>query len=255
LPPLFLIGESSPIFPTDFLVVLFVLLLRAFVPWWLPAFLVIVSVVKDVAAVVLAAGRSERMGAFKPLLPFGQKTVIETCIQHLRDGGIDSVVVVLGSGAQADKLQQHLKNSSVTFASNPDPASEMSASIACGVRALPEESQAVIITPADHPAVPSEVVVRLVSEWKKGARLVVPTWNGRGGHPVLVDLGFREELVGLDAARGLKGLFEDQQDQVSRIAVNSNYIARDMDTWDDYAALHEEVFGVPPPDQPSRKQE
>lgn len=209
----------------------------------------------EVAAIVLAAGRSERMSAFKPLLPFGPKSVIETCIEHLRGGGVDNVVVVLGMGARADELRQHLKYSNVTFSVNPDPASEMSASIACGVRALPPATHAVVITPADHPAVPPEAVALLINEWTKGAWLVVPTWNGRGGHPVLIDLSFRDELLRLDPARGLKGLFDAKQDQVSRIAVNSNYIARDMNTWDDYAALHEEVFGVPPSKQPSRKQE
>jgi molybdenum cofactor cytidylyltransferase len=209
----------------------------------------------EVAAIILAAGRSERMGAFKPLLSFGPKTVIETCIEHLRAAGLDTVVVVLGSGSRAEQLQQHLKNSAVTFAINPDPTSEMSTSIACAVRVLPQETQAVIITPADQPAVPPEVVVRLITEWKKGARLVVPTWNKRGGHPVLVDLSLREDLIHLDPALGLKGLFDAKPDQVSRVAVNSNYIARDMNTWDDYAALHEEVFGVPPAEPPSRKQE
>jgi CTP:molybdopterin cytidylyltransferase MocA len=107
----------------------------------------------------------------------------------------------------------------------------------------------VIITPADHAAVPPEVVAQLITEWKNGALLVKPTWNGRGGHPVLIDLSFRDELLALDAPAGLKSFFDAHRDQVRRVPVNSNYIARDMDTWDDYRALHREVFGVPPPEQ------
>jgi hypothetical protein len=53
----------------------------------------------------------------------------------------------------------------------------------------------------------------------------------------------------------LKGFFDAHQDQISRVAVDSNYIARDMDTWDDYRALHQEVFGVLPRELPSQKQE
>lgn len=199
---------------------------------------------EDVAAIILAAGRSERMGAFKPLLPFGPRTVIETCIDHLRNGGVETLVVVLGHRAEA--LKDHLKNSRVTFAVNPDPRSEMSASIACGVSQLPAEAKAVILTPVDHPAVPAEVVATLINEWKKGAQLVVPTWNKRGGHPVLVDLCFREELFNLDPTRGLKALFDAHQAQVKRVGVSSPHIARDMDTWDDYRTLHQDVFGVPP---------
>jgi molybdenum cofactor cytidylyltransferase len=209
----------------------------------------------EVAAVVLAAGRSERMGAFKPLLPFGPTTVIETCIENLRGGGVGTVIVVLGQGPRAEDLKQHLRNARVSFAVNPDPQSEMSASIACGVRELLERTKALIINPVDHAAVPAAVVGALIDEWRKGARLVKPTWNGRGGHPVLVDLGFRNELLDLDPGGGLKTFFGFHQAQVRRIPVNSNYIARDMDTWDDYRALHQEVFGMPPPALPSRERQ
>ena len=74
------------------------------------------------------------MGAFKPLLPFGNKTVIECCVDYLRDGGVDQIVVVLGH--RADDIRR--KVSGVTVAHNPDPDSEMGASIAAGARALPE---------------------------------------------------------------------------------------------------------------------
>ena len=209
----------------------------------------------EVAAIVLAAGRSQRMGAFKPLLPFGAKTVIESCIEYLRAGGIETVIVVVGQGSGPEELKQHLKDSRVIFAINPDPASEMSVSIACGLRAIPEAAKVVVITPADQPAVPAGVVQMLINEWKNGARLVMPTNKGRGGHPVLVDLDFLDELLSLNDSRGLKGFFDAHQNQVSRVAVDSNYIARDMDTWDDYRALHQEVFGVSPRELPAGKQE
>ncbi len=201
----------------------------------------------EVAALVLAAGRSQRMGAFKPLLPFGPKTVIETCIDNLRGGGIETIVVVLGNGPQANELKVYLQNSGVIVAINPDSQSEMSASIACGIQQLPGATKAVMINPVDHAAVPAEVIAALISEWKQGARLVKPTCNGRGGHPVVVDLAFRDELLSLDSNGGLRAFFGIHEDQVKRFPVHSNLIARDMDTWDDYAALHEEIFGVSPP--------
>ncbi|HEX9422495.1 MAG TPA: nucleotidyltransferase family protein [Pyrinomonadaceae bacterium] len=207
----------------------------------------------DVSAIILAAGRSQRMGAFKPLLPFGPTTVIETCIENLRAGGVETIVVVLGQDSRAEGLKKHLKNTGVSFAVNPDSNSEMSASIACGVCNLPEETRAVIINPVDHAAVPVEIIETLISEWKKGAQLVKPTWKGSGGHPVLIDLSFRDELLSLDPTTGLKTFFSAHQQQVSRVPVDSNYIARDMDTWDDYRALHTELFGVQPPESSSRE--
>lgn len=201
----------------------------------------------EVAGIILAAGRSQRMGAFKPLLPFGDKTVVNHCVDNLRQAGVDTIVVVVGQDPRAQELRRHLENSAVSLAVNPDPSSEMSSSIACGVQALPEGVKAVAILPVDHPAVSFEVVSKLVDEWKGGTTLVVPTWNGRGGHPVLIDLCFRSELLKLDTSQGLRSLFDAHRDQVKRLPVTSSYIARDMDTWDDYAALHKDVFGVLPP--------
>ena len=199
-----------------------------------------------VAAILLAAGQSSRMGAFKPLLPFGDKTVIECCIDYLRKGGVETIVVVLGH--RADEVRTKLAAQPLLFALNPDPTSEMGASIAAGVREVPAECQAVLIALCDHPAVPPTVVSNLLETWKQGARVVIPTWQGRGGHPVLVDLDLKAELLNLDSSGGLRSLFESHQTEVNRIAVASPFIARDMDTWDDYRALHQEVMGKPAPE-------
>jgi molybdenum cofactor cytidylyltransferase len=200
-----------------------------------------------VAAILLAAGQSRRMRAFKPLLPFGNKTVVERCIDYLQQGGVETIVVVLGH--RGEEVRERLKNLPVTFAVNPDPNSEMGASIAAGVRELPPSAQATLIALSDHPAVPASVITTLVHTWRTGARLVVPTWQNRGGHPVLVDLSFKQELLTLSSNRGLKALFEAHPADLKRVPVDSPFIARDMDTWDDYQALHKEVTGEPAPEQ------
>lgn len=200
----------------------------------------------DVAGIILAAGQSSRMGAFKPLLPFGPSTVIETGIQNFRRGGVAHIIVVVGQDSRAQALRTKLKQADVIFAVNPDSESEMAASIACGVRALPESIKAVVINPVDHAAVPPAVIALLIDEWKTGGRLIKPTWNNLGGHPVLIDMIFRQDLLVLDSQAGLKGFLGRHQSLVRRLPVKSNLIARDMDTWDDYRSLHQEVFGVLP---------
>ena len=204
-----------------------------------------------VAAILLAAGQSRRMGAFKPLLPFGDKTVIEYCLDYLEQGGVETIVVVLGH--RADEVREKLSGRSLIFALNPDPASEMGASIAAGVHALPEAGDATLIALVDHPAVPASVASTLIENWLQGARLIVPTWNDRGGHPVLVDLNFKSELLNLDATGGLRAFLDSHRNEVHRVPVDSPYIARDMDTWDDYLTLHQEVIGRPAP-EPRRQQ-
>ena len=121
---------------------------------------------KSCTAILLAAGQSSRMGAFKPLLPFGNKTVIECCIDYLRAGGVETIVVVLGH--RAEDVRKRL--SGVTFAFNPDPSSEMGASIAAGIEQLPTMAEATLIALSDHPAVPATVVSDLINTWKEGAR-------------------------------------------------------------------------------------
>jgi len=188
------------------------------------------------------------MGAFKPLLPFGKHSVIESCVDYLRRGGVETIVVVLGQ--RADEVRDRLCHLPVEFAVNSDPDSEMNASVAIGVQALPQTAKATLIAPADHPAVPSIAVAKVIETWQHGAALVIPTWQNRGGHPVLVDLRYREELQQLDPNRGLRALFDAHRDQLNRIPVDSPYVARDMDTWDDYSALYQEVFGKLPPVPP-----
>ncbi len=199
---------------------------------------------KKISAILLAAGRSRRMGAFKPLLPFGDSTVIECCIGNLRAAGVDEIIVVIAY--RAEDIREHLKQLDVSFAINPDPDSEMGASIARGVEALSPDAAGLIIALVDHPAVPAETIKILIDEWMGGARLVQPEHEGRGGHPVLIDLAYRDELLALAPDSGLRGLFAARRDEVRRVPVACAHVARDMDTWEDYRRLHFDVFGVPP---------
>jgi molybdenum cofactor cytidylyltransferase len=199
---------------------------------------------EQVSAILLAAGRSQRMGAFKPLLPFGDSTVIKSCLKHLRGAGVGEIAVVLGH--RADELRDHLKDVDLTFAVNPEPESEMSVSIARGLEQISPAAKALLIALVDHPAVDSNTIRAITDEWVLGSRLVRPEHNGHGGHPVLIDLSFRVELLNLDPEKGLRNFFEAHRVEVRRLAVESPFVARDMDTWEDYVRLHQDVFGRPP---------
>jgi molybdenum cofactor cytidylyltransferase len=200
------------------------------------------------SAVLLAAGRSRRMGSFKPLLPFGGRMVVEACVESLRAGGACEVVVVLGH--RGDEVRAALgRRPFVRFAVNAEAQSEMGVSIARGVEALNVETEAVLVALVDQPAVPPEAVREILEARRRtGARLIIPTWEGRGGHPVLLDLSLRGELLTLAPERGLRAVFESRPGEVLRLPSLSPYVARDMDTWDDYRALHLEIFGSAPPD-------
>jgi molybdenum cofactor cytidylyltransferase len=200
--------------------------------------------VTRVAAILLAAGRSSRMGAFKPLLPFGNQSVIESSIANLRAGGATDIIVVVGH--RGDEIREKLAAVNVSFAINREPDSPMANSIALGMHHIGEESQAVLITPADHPAIPADTIKSIVNEWRRGAALVQPEFEGRGGHPVLVDRKYFKELIRLDRESGLRGFFANHRRETLRLRANSPFVARDMDTWEDYLALHRDLFGKLP---------
>jgi len=185
------------------------------------------------------------MGTFKPLLPFGSRTVIESCIKNLGEAGVEEIVVVVGH--RAEDVRCHLRDHQLRFAFNHDPESEMGVSIARGIEQIGSSARAVIIALVDQPAVPPAIIKTLVREWHEtGAKLVQPVYQDRGGHPVLIDLDYREELLNLDPRKGLRALFDEHRDEARRVPVQSPYVARDLDTWEDYRQLHEELFGLRP---------
>jgi molybdenum cofactor cytidylyltransferase len=124
----------------------------------------------------------------------------------------------------------------------------MGASVAYGIEQLSDQATAVLIALVDQPAVPPAVVQSLLeSHARGGARILVPEFHGRGGHPILVDLSLRRELLNLDQDRGLRGLMDRFGNETRRVPVLSPFIARDMDTWQDYLSLHRDALDFPSP--------
>ena len=102
-----------------------------------------------IVAIVLAAGFSSRMGAFKPLLPFGERTLVDHVVTNLRAAGVERIHVV--TGFQADALAPELTRLGVTRAHNPDFAAGMFSSVQAGVASLPADADAFLLAPVDVP--------------------------------------------------------------------------------------------------------
>lgn len=189
-----------------------------------------------IGAIVLAAGRSRRMGQFKPLLKFGSSTMIETCLDTIESVEIGQAVVV--AGHRGTELRDALSSRNVTWAINSDPDSQMGASIALGVQALVPETDAVFLALADQPAVSARMYTELLAEKERtGAKIVVPEFDGHRGHPVLVDLCYRDELLRLDEGEGLRGFLDRHVADVYRVPVDNPYVLLDLDTPEQYEEL------------------
>lgn len=191
-------------------------------------------------AILLAAGRSRRMGEFKPLLPFGTSTIIETCLDTIQSAGIDQTVVVVGH--RADELRAHLAQRDLTFAISTDPDGPMSNSIAAGVAALDQTIVAAFIVLVDQPAIPPLIYEQLLAYridlW---AEIVIPEFDGHRGHPVLIGSTFFPALIGLDETSGLRGFLDRFATDVHRVPVDCPYVRMDVDTPAEYRELTENV--------------
>jgi molybdenum cofactor cytidylyltransferase len=211
---------------------------------------------QPVAAILLAAGRSRRMGAFKLLLPFGTRTVIETCVNNLLEAGVAEIVVVTGRRAADVRgcLEKSFPAAPIKFAHNPDEESEMGDSVARGAQIVSPAAGAILVALADCPAVEPETIRTILGAWREGAApFVIPPGQKRGGHPVLLDAAHRAELGALGSDRSLRTIFDAHRREVLRLEVASPFVVRDLDTWDDYATLYGDVFGTAPPgpDEPT----
>ena len=184
-------------------------------------------------AVVLAAGESRRMGTQKLLLPFGDATVVEAVVRAALASSIGRAVAVLG--ADRDAVRAKIEPSGVDFAVNERFADGMLSSIQTGFRALPPEAEAAVIMLGDQPFLPSSVVDAVVRGYRESLKgIVIPVFRTRRGHPVLVDLKYRDEVLALDPADGLRRLMRTHPEDIAEVEVDDANILRDLDTPEDY---------------------
>jgi molybdenum cofactor cytidylyltransferase len=186
-------------------------------------------------AVVLAAGESRRMGTQKLLLPFGERTVVEAVVAAARGSRADRVMAVLG--ADAGEVRQKLEASGAMFTVNEDYPRGMLSSVQAGFKALGGDAEAAIVMLGDQPFLAAKVVDQVVGAYRaSGKGIVIPVFRGRRGHPVLIDMKYKDEVLGLDPADGLRQLMRAHPGDIQEADVDDANILRDMDTPEDYRA-------------------
>lgn len=188
---------------------------------------------RDNWAIILAAGSSRRMGTQKMLLPFGKKTIIETVVDHVLDSGLDHVLVVLGPDPQ--KIREILADKAVKFCHNTQHEEGMLSSVICGFKALPEEAGTALIYLGDQPNIPAKVTNLVLEAYNEELYgIVIPVYEYRRGHPLLVDMKYRREVEKLDLEQGLRTLRHQFPEDVLEVEVDEPGILLDIDTPEDY---------------------
>jgi CTP:molybdopterin cytidylyltransferase MocA len=193
------------------------------------------------AAVILAAGFSSRMGAFKPLLPLGGVTVLERLLALYQRAGVGEVLVVLGH--RAEDLAGLVLAGGARPVLNPRHAEGMFSSVAAGAAALGPAAQAFFVHPVDIPLVrPATLTALLQALAQGGADLAYPIHNGRRGHPPLLAAGLAGRINTPQArarARqgGLRAVLAPFQGRALEVETPDPGILLDMDDWDGYQAV------------------
>ena len=168
------------------------------------------------AAVILSAGESSRMGSPKALVPFRGKTFLEHLLDAIhgsqllkgrRQVGLTRVVL----GAQAATISKKLKLEPATVVVNEDWKSGQLSSIQAAIRSLPlgrdDETDGMMLFLVDHPLISSQVVDTLVSKfYESGRPIVLPTFRGKRGHPAIFAHHLYEELLDADSRKGARAV-------------------------------------------------
>ncbi len=183
-----------------------------------------------VSAIVLAAGQATRFGRCKQLALIGDKPLLQHTLDHIGQSKVNDIVVVLG--AHADEIRQKIRFGKQRVVFNPDYADGMSTSLHAGLRALHPSTTAAIIVLGDQPFVAATTIDALIDEYHRvRPSVVVPTYNGFRGNPVLVDASLFPEMMQIRGDIGCRAIFGDHQ--VTKVAVNDRGIVQDIDTPED----------------------
>ena len=186
-----------------------------------------------ICAIVLAAGRSRRMGVQKLLLPFGSKTVIAHIIDQLTASSVDEVYVVVG--CQGKRVSRELSDREVTIVNNSNYKSGMLSSVRCGLHAMARQCRTVLVALGDQPSVTTKLIDHMLQTFVSTEKqILVPLYNGKRGHPIMFSAAYRKEILTHYDNVGLRGLLYAHNEDIFELPVTTSGILSDMDCPEDY---------------------
>jgi molybdenum cofactor cytidylyltransferase len=188
-----------------------------------------------IAALILAAGYSSRLKAWKPLLPLGPSTFIAEAVRRLRAAGVADIRAV--TGHRAAELAPVLQELGVRAIFNPDYDQGMFASVRAGVGALERAVAAFFLLPVDMPLVrPQTIMAVMRAYYRSGALIIYPGFQGRRGHPPLISTACVADLPP-HCAGGLRAFLSRYHDVALDLEVRDEAVLLDCDTPEDYRRL------------------
>ena len=189
------------------------------------------------AAIVLAAGFSNRMHFFKPLLPLGNQTMVDYLMTKFLWNGVD---VFLVAGYHQDQLRAGIRTDGISIVENTSYRQGMFTSIQAGIRALKNEYRGAFVMPVDIPLVnPETIQILLKTTEENPGKVIHPTFQRDRGHPPLIPRELFPVVTGYAAGSNLKSVFHLYRDLELEVEVPDNNILFDIDEPIDYQELLE----------------
>ena len=196
-----------------------------------------------VSGIVLAAGKAARMDKVKQLLPFRGTTILGRVVENALGSSLHEVIVVLGHALE--DIRKVIDFGHARIAVNADYCDGQSTSLRTGLAAISDESAAAMFILGDQPLVGAHVINAIVKRYGQAlAPIIIPTYNGKRGNPVLIDRAVFPRLQSLEGDVGARVLFDEYADIICEIEMGDKSIAFDVDTIDDYARLQEMEKGT-----------
>jgi len=189
----------------------------------------------DTVALLLAAGESRRMGQLKALLPWQGTSLLLYQAAALKDAGVDKVVVVLGH--QAEELMPIVEGQEgVSLVLNPDYLQGKTTSIKAGVKALKDSKPAaVVVLNVDQPRRPETIRYLLQRHWAGDALITIPTYQSKGGHPIILSPSMLDELLLInEETQGMKAVVQRHNADTQRVEMESPEVLWDLNTPEQY---------------------
>jgi molybdenum cofactor cytidylyltransferase len=188
---------------------------------------------KEIWAIILAAGESKRMKVPKMLLPFNGKTMIEMVIENVIGSEVFHILVVLGP--YRDEILGSISNLPVNHCYNENYREGMLSSVQCGFKNITADYEAALVFPGDQPFIEPEVINLIIKAYRESSYgIIVPVYDNKRGHPVLIDRRYAEEIQSLEESLGLRSLLKLHQTDVLEVKTGSPGILKDFDTKEDY---------------------
>jgi molybdenum cofactor cytidylyltransferase len=189
-----------------------------------------------IAAILLAAGRSSRMGRAKQLIDWHGVPLVRHVAQQALAADLAGLTVVVG--AQAAEVRQALAGLALTIVENPQFAAGQATSLAAGLSALPADCAAALVLLVDQPLITPALINDLLTAYRADpADALIPQVDGQPGNPVILSAALFPELQELQGDEGARAVLRRPGRRVTRLACRDSAYIRDCDTPDQLAAL------------------